>query len=136
MARKDIEAITAPRQIAGTQVGLSGQRTAVELARFIMSVAIERPVACPRAQITLRERETGGNAAFYLAILDGLIESVSFDVGTLGSEFFDGRAARVYVRMAVGSGANFDPLGNTDVRVTPVPLKLPRSTGRSLFPRC
>lgn len=76
-----------------------------------------------------RARMSGGKAAPDPAILKGLIESVSFDIGTLGSEFSDEQVAQAYVRMAVSSGAYFDLFDRMDVLVTPVLLKPPARVG-------
>ncbi len=70
-----------------------------------------------------RARMTGGKAAPGPAILKGLIESVSFDVGTLGSEFSDEQVAQAYVRMAVSSGAYFDLFDRMDVLVDAGPAQ-------------
>lgn len=76
-----------------------------------------------------RARMTKGAPPPDPAILKGLIESVSFDVGTLGSEFSDEQVAEAYVRMAVSSSAYFHLFDKMDVLVTPVLLKPPARIG-------
>ncbi|MDK2760099.1 MAG: twin-arginine translocation signal domain-containing protein [Sphingopyxis sp.] len=76
-----------------------------------------------------RTRMTGGKAPPDAAIIKGLIESVSFDVGTLGSEFSDDAIAEAYVRMAVSSVAYFEMFDKMDVLVTPVLLTPPARIG-------
>ena len=76
-----------------------------------------------------RARMTKGNPPPDPAILKGLIESVSFDVGTLGSEFSDEQVVEAYVRMAISSSAYFDLFDTMDVLVTPVLLKPPARIG-------
>lgn len=76
-----------------------------------------------------RARMTKGGPAPDPAILKGLIESVSFDVGTLGSDFSDEQVAEAYVRMAISSSAYFHLFDKMDVLVTPVLLTPPARIG-------